>query len=421
MTVLRIPTAKVFQPLLQPSRYKGIYGGRGSGKSRFFADLIVETSLMRPGFRAACLREVQGTLRDSVYQLLSDSIQKMGVGHLFKCQLNRIITPGNGVLIFQGLQDHTAESIKSLEGMDVAWVEEAQSITERSLEILTPTLRAENSELWFSWNPRSAFDAVDKFFRGGTAPPNSICVKANYTDNPWFPKVLELERLHNLKTRPERYPHVWLGEYEPTAIGAIWTRVILQACRVTHAPDMQRILIAVDPAVTNTDVSDEHGIMVGGLGVDGKGYLIRDGSMKGSPLDWARRTISYYDEFDADAVVVEVNQGGDMVSQTLRSLRPSLPIIQVRATRGKHVRAEPISAMYEQGQIHHLGTFSELEGQMVQMTPAGYQGHGSPDRVDALVWLFTELFSSIVYGQKNNVGIQSDYLVVTEYNPYASV
>jgi len=114
--------------------------------------------------------------------------------------------------------------------------------------------------------------------------------------------------------------------------------------------------------------------------------------MQGSPLDWAEKAIQKAKEYEADGVVVEINQGGDMVAHTLRAIAPNLNVIEVRATKGKHVRAEPIAALYEQGRIRHVGQFPELETQMTQMTTEGYQGPGSPDRVDAMVWAFTELF-----------------------------
>lgn len=178
--------------------------------------------------------------------------------------------------------------------------------------------------------------------------------------------------------------------------GAIWTQMSIDAYRVREAPDLRRILVAVDPAVTNTEESDEHGIMVGGIGHDQTGYLIEDASMRGTPLEWAKRVVSLAKTHGADGVVVEVNQGGDMVAHTLRTVAPNLNIIEVRASRGKHVRAEPVAALYEQGRIRHVGQFPELEAQMTQFTTEGYQGEDSPDRADALVWLMSELMPDMV-------------------------
>jgi hypothetical protein len=133
--ILDIPTAEVFEPLLYPARYKGAHGGRGSGKSHFFAEMLIEDHIRHPGMRSVCIREVQKSLKESAKRLLEDKIQKLGVTMLFDAQADRIITPGNGVIIFQGMQDHTAESIKSLEGFRRAWVEEAQTLSARSLEL----------------------------------------------------------------------------------------------------------------------------------------------------------------------------------------------------------------------------------------------------------------------------------------------
>ena len=189
------------------------------------------------------------------------------------------------------------------------------------------------------------------------------------------------------------------GELLGDLPGALWQLSQIDMYRVSEVPtDLERILIAFDPAVTNTENSDYHGIMAGGS-KDNEGYILKDGSIKGSPMQWARRAVAMHDEFEADGIVVEVNQGGDMVAQTLRSVRPNIRIIEVRATRGKHVRAEPIAALYEQGRMHHVGTHAELEDEMVMFTAAGYEGENSPDRTDALVWLSTELFPSIITPQ----------------------
>jgi len=391
-STLTIKTPRVFSPLLAPSRYKGAYGGRGSGKSHFFAELAVETAFCRPGFRMVCVREVQRSLKDSAKRLIEDKIIGLGLGKSFSVLHDRIDTPGGGVIIFQGMQDHTAETIKSLEGFDVAWMEEAQTISARSLELLRPTIRNAESEIWASWNPRHPDDPIEGLLRSVDPRENAAVVQANYTDNPYFPDVLKAERMDDFRHKPDRYAHIWMGEFEPMALGAIWNRQTIHAGRRSEAPKLDRILVSVDPAITNHQGSDEHGIVCGGVGGDQRGYILDDASTHGGPHEWATRAVATYDRFDADAIVVEVNQGGDMVAQTIRTVRPNIRIIEVRATRGKHVRAEPIAALYALGRVSHIGTFPELEAQMCQMTAAGFEGKGSPDRVDALVWLLTELF-----------------------------
>lgn len=196
----------------------------------------------------------------------------------------------------------------------------------------------------------------------------------------------------------KRYAGTRLGRQELNAEilgdlpGALWSMATLDGYRLREAPKLKRIVVAVDPAVTNTEASDEHGLIVAGVSEDQRGIVLEDASLSGSPTEWARRAVSLYRSWDADGIVVEVNQGGDMVAHTIRTIDPTAHIIEVRASRGKHVRAEPIAALYEQGKIAHVGAFPVLEGQMTQMTTSGYEGDGSPDRVDALVWAMTELF-----------------------------
>jgi phage terminase large subunit-like protein len=405
---LRIKTARVFVPLLAPRRYKGAYGGRGSGKSQHFAGALVEECLAVPGTRAVCVREYQKSLKESAKRLIEDKIQQHGLGGHFEIQNDQIRTPGGGVIIFNGLQDHTAESIKSLEGFRIAWAEEAQSLTERSLELLRPTIRLPNSELWFSWNPKSRDNPVDKLFRSPAAAmdPDIVSVRANYTDNPWFPAVLEAERQRDRLINPQRYGHTWLGEYEPMAVGAIWSRAVIDEHRRDTLPDkLTRVVVAVDPAVSSGPGADEHGIIVAAIDPEGRGYIIDDLSCRGGPEVWSKRAVAAYDKWEADCIVVERNQGGDMVKHTIRTVRAALPVVEVVATRGKHLRAEPIAALYTLGKISHIGAYPELEGQMCQMTLAGYEGEGSPDRVDAAVYALTELFPKLTPRARLPVGM----------------
>ena len=150
--LLKIPTARVFEPLLRPSRYKGVYGGRGSGKSHFFGELLIETCQAERGTLAVCIREAQRTLAQSSKRLIEGKIASLGLRRGFKLFNDKIETPGDGLIIFRGMQDHTAESLKSLEGFRIAWIDEAQTLSARSLALLRPTIRAPNSEVWASWN-----------------------------------------------------------------------------------------------------------------------------------------------------------------------------------------------------------------------------------------------------------------------------
>jgi len=263
LSVLDLPTAAAFEPLLHPARYKGAWGGRGSGKSHFFADLMVESALLTPGFRGVCVREVQKDLNQSAKRLIEDKIALHGVGHLFDCQKAVTVTPGGGLIIYQGMQDHTADSVKSLEGFDVAWVEEAQSLSQRSLGLLRPTIRRPGSELWFSWNPRRKSDAVDKMLRGGELPTGSSVVQANWSDNPWFPAELEQERQDCLRMNPDQYDHIWEGGYEVVTEGAYFAR------HLTEAKAQGRIgFVPADPLMTIRLFAD-----IGGTGAKADNFV----------------------------------------------------------------------------------------------------------------------------------------------------
>jgi phage terminase large subunit len=229
LTTVQIPTAPVFKPLLQPARYKGAWGGRGSGKSHFFCEMIVEDCLYEKGMLAVCIREVQRTLAQSSKRLIEDKIQSLGVGSEFRVFNDKIETPGDGIIIFQGMQDHTAESIKSLEGFKRAFIEEAQGLSARSLSLLRPTIRAEGSEIWAAWNPRRKSDAIDDFLRGPNKPANAVVVQANWRDNPWVTSVLEDERKLDLEKYPERYDHIWEGGYAKAFEGAYFARQLAEA------------------------------------------------------------------------------------------------------------------------------------------------------------------------------------------------
>jgi phage terminase large subunit len=209
---LTIRTPRVFKPLLQPARYKGAYGGRGSAKSNFFAELAIESCFIKNTF-GVCAREVQKSLKQSVKRLLENKINDLGVQDFFEIQDTCIKGPNNSEIIFLGLQSHTSDAIKSLEGADWLWLEEAQNISQKSLDIARPTLRKPGSEIWASWNPNEATDPIDALLRGPVPPPNSIVVQANYMDNPWFPEELKIELEYDKRRDYDKYLHVWMGEY----------------------------------------------------------------------------------------------------------------------------------------------------------------------------------------------------------------
>ena len=197
----------------------------------------------------------------------------------------------------------------------------------------------------------------------------------------------------------ERYEGTRLGRQELSAEilddvpGALWQRNAIDAKRIAQAPQMARVVVAIDPSGTKgqSDKGDSIGIVVAGKGVDGRAYVLADYTCKLSPDGWGRRAVDAYRTFGADRVVAERNFGGAMVEHVIRSVDPKIPYKEVTASRGKVQRAEPVAALYEQGRVSHVGSMPELEDQMCAMAPDGYLGDGSPDRLDAMVWALTEL------------------------------
>jgi len=249
---LRVEVPRALKPLLAAKRYKGAYGGRGSGKSHFFAEQVILRCFLAQT-RVVCIREVQLTIRDSVRQLLIDKIAKLGLGDYFQAYDTEIRGPNGSLIIFRGMQSYNAESIKSLEGFDLVWVEEAQTLSQVSLDLLRPTIRKPGSELWFSWNPRHRTDAVDVFFRK-RRHPEAISVLVNWRDNPWFPDVLRMEMLDDAENDPDKAEHIWEGGYGLQA-GAILGRWVSQAEKAGRISDD----VAYDPNGAAIEITGDIG------------------------------------------------------------------------------------------------------------------------------------------------------------------
>jgi phage terminase large subunit len=209
---LKLP--KTFQFLFEGDyRYRAAFGGRGSAKSHSFAAALIIKARARP-MRILCCREIQDSIKDSVKRLLDDKIDAMGFGGFFISTATEIRGANGSRIMFGGLRSNP-DAIKSLEGVDIAWVEEASRVSERSLEILIPTIRKPNSEIWFTWNPEDPKDPVDVMFRGKAGPPPRTAIKGpvNFDCNPWFPEVLRSEMEWTRSRDPDKYAHIWLGEY----------------------------------------------------------------------------------------------------------------------------------------------------------------------------------------------------------------
>jgi phage terminase large subunit-like protein len=369
-----------------------ILAGRGWGKTRTGAEDAGWHGLANPGARIAVVAPTAADARDTCIE---------GESGLLGVLPQKCIKAWNrslGELILVNgsrFKAFSAEEPERLRGPQHhrAWADElaAWKYPETWDQLLFGLRLGDRPQVVVTTTPKPS--ALIKTLVTG---PRTHLTRGSTFDNAANLAPAALDRLR------EKYAGTRLGRQELEAEilgdlpGALWTLSGIDTYRLRDAPECDRIVVAIDPAVTDTERSDEHGIIVAGRTADKRGVLLSDASLSGSPSEWARRAVSLYREYSADAIVVEVNQGGDMVKHTIRTVDPNANIIEVRATRGKHVRAEPIAALYEQGRIQHAGVFPELEEQMTQMTTAGYEGDGSPDRVDALVWAFAELFQGMV-------------------------
>lgn len=215
------------KPLFEPYRYKIAYGGRGAAKSWGFARALLILGAQKP-IRVLCAREIQKSIRESVHSLLSQQVEALGLQEYYGVFQSEIRGKTGSEFLFSGLSTLTAESIKSFEGVDICWVEEARSVRKRSWEILIPTIRKPESEIWVSFNPELDDDETYKRFVENP-PPNSVLMPIGWEDNPWFPEVLKAEKDHLYKTDPKAAENIWGGKCRPTVEGAIYGKEIIQA------------------------------------------------------------------------------------------------------------------------------------------------------------------------------------------------
>lgn len=299
MSILRIPTARVFVPLLAPARDKVARGGRGSGKSHFFGGLMIEDSLAEPGenggagLLSACLREVQKDLAQSAKRLLENKLieHRLGEPDGFRVYEDCIQTPGDGLIIFKGMNNYTADSIKSLEGYKRAWWEEAHTATMKSINLLRPTMRAPGSQMWWSYNRNKKSDAVDIIFSGDDLPTGAVVIDANWRDNPWFTPELEQERQDCMRMQPEQYDHIWEGGYISVADGAYFARDLAQAKEQGRITSLSVDPVAEIKAFWDIGVRDATSIWIAqfiGQQIFILDYYEAVGQPLGAHLEWLR-------------------------------------------------------------------------------------------------------------------------------------
>lgn len=370
-----------------------ILAGRGWGKTRTGAEWVKARAKL-PNQRIALVGETQKDLEQVMVEGVSGILSLYGPnsGIKYKKKPVEIIFPNGSIAL-----GYNATEPDQLRGpqFTAAWCDELAKWrhARKTWDQLQFGLRLGDHPQQIITTTPQPIQIVKDIFGGKEG--SVVVTRGKTSDNRSNLSAKFLDKVNGKYANTRLGRQELNGEILGDMPGALWAQSSIDIYRASEIPKLGRIVVSVDPAVTNTENSDEHGIVVAGL-LENQAYVIEDGSTRGSPLDWARRAISLYDEYGADGIVVEVNQGGDMVAQTLRSVREELNIIEVRASRGKHVRAAPIASLYEQGRVSHFGSFPELESQMTQMTASGYQGNGSPDRLDALVWALTELFPGII-------------------------
>lgn len=377
-----------------------ILGGRGAGKTRAGAEWVrrqVEGNAPEDEGRARRVALVGETV-DQVREVMV-----FGESGILACSppdrkpvweagRKRLVWP-NGA-IAQVFSAHEPEALRGPQ-FDAAWVDELAKWKkgQETWDMLQFGLRlGERPQVCVTTTPRNVPILKEILARESTVSTHAPTEanRAHLADS-----FLEEVRTRYAGTRLGRQEldGVLLDEVE----GAFWTVERLDAGRVDKIPELDRIVVAIDPPVTGHSASDECGIVVAGVVQRGavgewQAYVLDDATVRGaSPAAWARVAVAAYDAWDADKLVAEVNQGGDLVAEVVRQVDPSVPLKAVRASRGKAARAEPVAALYEQGRVHHVGCHADLEDQMRKMTNAGFDGTGSPDRVDALVWALHEL------------------------------
>lgn len=372
-----------------------ILGGRGAGKTRAGAEWVSGMASGAPGFaepragRIALVGETYAAVRDVMIEGQSGILSlNGGVGRPVWSPALRRLEWQNGAVA----QVFSAEDPDGLRGpqFDAAWGDELAKwrYAQETWDMLQFGLR-------LGTNPREIVTTTPRavpLLRSLLADPRVAVSRTRTHDNAdhLAPAFLRTIVDHYAGTRLGRQELD--GELIEERADALWSRDLVEACRAIAAPELVRVVVAVDPPASSGQGADACGIVAAGLGPDGCGYVLADATVQGlKPAGWAARAIHAYRRWGADALVVETNQGGEMVSAVLRQVDPGVPVTPVHATRGKYLRAEPVAVLYSQGRVRHVGAFPELEDEMTDFAPGGLASGRSPDRLDALVWALTHL------------------------------
>jgi PBSX family phage terminase large subunit len=376
-------------------------GGRNGGKSYQIADMILILVWERnDSGTCVCGREIQKSLKDSSYALLKDRITYYHLEEEFDCLDDQIRCRRNGVvIIFVGMREATrSDGVKSIHKLFLFWGEEAQGFSQATLDVLIPTLiRVEGCRMFFSMNRRYESDPV---YNECKARENVLIITINYWDNPFCTQQARDEAEAMKITNYPKWEHIYGGKPQTVFEDSLWPGDLLK--KIVSAVSFQRdnycrVVVCGDPAQSNTEFSNEYGLHVVGKTYGGEGHHISDLSGKYSPNDYSTKAIAAYYEYHADAIVVETNAGGDYIKSAILSIDPTVIVKEVKAKSGQNkvLRAGPVANLAQMGKIKHIcGGSTRLENQMSRMTTAGFIGAPgeSPDRVDAYVWGFIDLF-----------------------------
>lgn len=402
--------------LASDATHNALAGGSRSGKTFLLVRSVITRALKAPRSRHAILRFRFNSIKSSVIQ---DTLPKVmdlcWPGLMAQCEMNRtdwyLTFPNKSEIWFLGLDDkERAEKILGTE-FSTLYFNECSQIPYNSVSTAMTRLAQKSSlrlKAYYDLNPPSKQHWTYKLLVERRDPITNQLVRK--PDDYSFFQINPADNVENLPESyletldalpPKQRERFLLGQFADDSDGALWDPAMLHTTRVLNASDLpqfKRIVISVDPSgcAGEEDIrSDEVGIIVLGLGVDGHAYVLEDLSGRHGPAEWAQIVCDSFERHRADKVIGEDNFGGAMVEHTIRSYNEDIPYEAVKATRGKIVRAEPISSLYHQGKVHHVGQFPELEEQLCGFTTAGYTGLRSPDRADALVWAASAVFPGL--------------------------
>ncbi len=374
-------------------RYAFMTGGRGSGKSWHLAMFLLNLTY-EPDHVILFTRWTMESAGASIIPEFVDKIERLGKGDDFAITQKEIVNTKTGSrILFRGIKTSSGNQtakLKSIQGVTTWVLDEAEELVDRrTFDTIDDSIRSQlqPNRVILSLNPSS----VDHFLHGlfvTSRRPDTLYLHTTWEDNRENLSESFLAKIEQTRTdNPARYAHIYAGQWRREVSGLLWTRSEIERARISSRPDdMTRVLVAIDPAVTANESSDETGIVVVGADRHRKGYVLEDLSGRYTPNEWATVAIEAARRWKG-SIVAETNQGGDMVTAVIKSLGDrahGVRIIDVKASRGKLARAEPVYSLYQEGRIYHCGSFPLLESQMAGFNPES--SLTSPDRVDALVW-----------------------------------